>query len=73
MRRALALLLATALGACHPPPPPPPAAPPTVQCPRGTFVLSDEPHPVRVEVENRTDKELRIVIDRCLLWSRLGW
>lgn len=69
-------IVAVVAAACsHTPsaePPTPGAAEVRPPCPSAFFVLSDEPRPVRVEVENRTDLDVRILLDRCRWWTRLG-
>lgn len=74
--RAAASILAVGLAvtACsHSPPVASPApAPLRSPCPDAAFVPTEAPHPGRVEVENRTGSDVRIVIDRCMWWTRLG-
>lgn len=67
----LALLLAACGG--HPPETPAPkAAGPGVACPTAEPVAVNEPHPGRVAVENQTDQEVRVLLDRCSWWTVLG-
>ena len=66
--------LLLALAACaHPPAPrPAPSAYLRPLCTAAAVVPSDEPHPVRVEVDNRTGHDIRIVLDRCLRLTLVG-
>jgi hypothetical protein len=66
---ALAVLLpGCAHGRRAEPPSPGPAAP----CAGASFVPAGQPRPARVEVENRTEQDVRILLDRCRWWTRLG-
>lgn len=66
---ALAILLT---GCAHGKPveAPSPERPPP--CVGASFVPADQPRPARVAVENRTDHDVRILLDRCRWWTRLG-
>jgi len=75
-RRTAALPIVTAAlllaGCAHAHSAGPTSTEPPPPCAGTSSVPSDQPRPVRVAVENHTEQEIRILLDRCLWWTRLG-
>jgi len=70
-RRSLPLLvLALCSGCASGPGPTPPAAP--LWCPPPLTWTEGEPRPVRLEITNETDRDLRAFLDECMGQVRLG-
>lgn len=71
----LALGVTLALAACGGPPPAPPPVPAEVAgspCPLPLAFARDEPRPRYVRIENATEQELEVYLDRCFWLSRMA-